>query len=111
PALEESKLDTELWLGTINGPFLDMMLGQNPTFEEFFDRWVNTILSDQKAYEYIDGVGLQWGGKHILAQLHLSYPEVRIMQTESECGDGANSWDHMEYVYNLMWQYFQNGAE
>jgi O-Glycosyl hydrolase len=110
PAFEEAGLDAEVWLGTINGPFVDMMLGMTP-FGEFFDQFINTVLSDEKARNYISGVGLQWGGKHVLEQTAASYPEVRIMQTESECGDGVNSWEHMEYIFGIMWQYFRHGAE
>ena len=33
------------------------------------------------------------------------------MQTESECGDGQNTWEYAEYVYRLMWHYFYNQAE
>lgn len=111
PALRESGLDTELWLGTINGPFVDMMFGANTPFGEFYDQFINTILSDPQARSYLTGVGLQWGGKHVLEHVEASYPEMRVMQTESECGDGQNSWTHMEYIAGLMWQYFRHGAE
>ncbi len=111
PALKESGVDTQLWLGTINGPFIDIILGAHTPFSEFFDQFANTVLSDKKAREYITGVGLQWGGKHILEQIETSFPEMRIMQTESECGDGKNSWEQMEYIAGLMWQYFRHGTE
>lgn len=111
PALKKSGLDTELWLGTINGPFIDMMFGANTLFSEFYDQFINTVLSDEQARQYVTGVGLQWGGKHVLEQVEAAYPELRVMQTESECGDGQNSWTHMEYIAGLMWQYFRHGAE
>lgn len=112
PAFEEAGLDTELWLGTINGPFADFMLpGISAPFSEFYDQFANTILSDEKARRYLHGVGLQWGGKHVMEQISLSYPELHYMQTESECGDGVNSWAHMEYISNQMWFYFKHGAE
>ncbi|WP_242964983.1 glycoside hydrolase family 30 protein [Scatolibacter rhodanostii] len=110
PLFEEQGLDTEIWLGTINGPFMDMYMN-NTAFSEFYDGFINTILSDKRAKKYIAGVGLQWGGKHVLEQVELAYPELKIMQTESECGDGQNSFEHMEYVSSLMWQYFRHGAE
>lgn len=111
PAFRNAGLDTELWLGTINGPFLDMMHGGASPFSEFYDQFVNTVLSDPEARRYLTGVGLQWGGKHILEQVEAAWPDLRLMQTESECGDGENSWTHMEYVAGLMWQYFRHGAE
>ena len=111
PAFEQSGLPTELWLGTINGPFIDFMMPQAAPFSQFYDQFANTILSDEKARNYLTGVGLQWGGKHVLQQISASYPEMRFMQTESECGDGRNTWEHMEYIFNQMWFYFRNGAE
>lgn len=112
PAFQKAGLDTEIWLGTINGPFVDFMMeGYAAPFHEFYDQFANTILSDEDAYSYITGVGLQWGGKHVAEQIRASYPEKRYMQTESECGDGKNSWEHMEYIFQLMWQFFRHGAE
>ena len=112
PAFEEAGLDTQLWLGTINGPFSDFMIPEATVpFSEFYDQFANAVLSDEKARGYLYGVGLQWGGKHMMEQITVSYPELHYMQTESECGDGANTWEHMEYIFNQMWFYFRHGAE
>ena len=75
------------------------------------NQWTNTILSDKDARTFITGLGLQWGGKHQLDQISAAYPEMRLMQTESECGAGTNSWQQMEYIWDLMWQYFKHGTE
>lgn len=112
PAFEKAELDTELWLGTINGPFVDfMMQGMAAPFSEHYDQFANTILEDKEARKYLTGVGLQWGGKHVMEQITASYPELRYMNTESECGDGQNTWEHMEYIFMQMWNYFRHGAE
>lgn len=112
PAFEKAGLDTELWLGTINGPFVDfMMQGMAAPFSEHYDQFANTVLEDAQARKYLTGVGLQWGGKHVMEQITASYPELRYMNTESECGDGRNTWEHMEYIFAQMWFYFRHGAE
>ncbi|NLK28809.1 MAG: glycoside hydrolase family 30 protein [Clostridiales bacterium] len=112
PAFEKSGMDTEIWVGTINGPFVDFMMGPGSApFSEYYDQFENTILCDKEARKYITGLGFQWGGKHVIEQTVLSYPELRYMQTESECGDGRNTWEHMEYVYRLMWHYFHHNVE
>lgn len=111
PAFENVGLSTELWLGTINGPFMDFMMAGQSSFAEFYDQFANTILSDATARGYLTGVGLQWGGKHVMEQIEASYPEMRLMQTESECGDGENTWEHMQYIFGQMWFYFRHGAE
>lgn len=112
PVFEKASRNTEIWLGTINGPFVDFRWpGVGAPYCDFFDLSSNTVLSDREARKYISGVGVQWGGKHQLEQITASYPEMRIMQTESECGDGLNEWEQAEYVFTLMWQYFRHGAE
>lgn len=112
PAFEQHHLDAEIWLGTINGPFVDFRWpGYGAPYEQFYDQFANTVLSDPKARGYLKGVGIQWGGKHQLEQIEASYPEMRIMQTESECGDGRNEWEQAEYIFMQMWYYFRHGAE
>ena len=37
-------------------------------------------------------------------------PDLRIYQTEQECGDGRNDWRHARYAWPLMKQFLRNGA-
>ena len=112
PVFEEKGIDAEIWLGTINGPFVDFQLpGYGAPFSQFYDQCVNAVLSDKEARKYISGAGFQWGGKHVIGQVALSYPEIRLMQTENECGDGRNTWEHAEYVFGLFWHYFIHNVE
>ena len=112
PAFEEAGMDTEIWMGTVNGPFNDVMMTSSDfEWTEYYDQFDNTILSDPKVRKYVKGVGVQWGGKHIVEQIRASYPELRYKLTESECGDGQNTWTSMEYIYRQMWHYFRHGAE
>ena len=110
PAFEKSGLDTQIWLGTINGPFQISARALVLPMKSFYDQFANTILSDKDARKYLTGVGVQWGGKHQLEQIEASFPEMHIMQTESECGDGRNEWEQAEYIYFLMWYFFRHGA-
>lgn len=99
----------EIWLGTLNGPFEDY--GTEEWQKTEYHRYAFPVLTDDEARSYVAGVGYQWGGKHAITQTHESFPEVRLMQTENECGDGKNSWEYMEYVFDLMKLYFRNGVE
>lgn len=108
PLFEENKLDTEIWLGTLNSPYDDYG-DENWQFGQY-NNFANTVLSDKDAKRYIKGVGYQWGGKHALLQTRIAYPEMKLIQTENECGEGKNSWEYAEYVFNLMWTYFINGV-
>ncbi|MDD3504044.1 MAG: glycoside hydrolase family 30 protein [Eubacteriales bacterium] len=112
PVFKNNDLKAEIWLGTINGPFVDFRWpGYGAPDYDFYEQFANTILSDHEARKYISGVGVQWGGKHQLEQVRSSYPDMRIMQTESECGDGLNDWAQAEYIFTQMRYYFHQGAE
>jgi len=108
PAFAEHGLNTEIWLGTINAPDPWEELIKKRTTD--FDDYAFRVLSDPEAYKYITGVGYQWAGKHAIQRTVQSYPELRYMQTENECGDGSNSWDYAKYVFNLFQHYFNNGV-
>lgn len=120
PAMERAGLDTELWLGTINGPFMDYAItgagamggvGSPQLLGEFYDQWANNVLTDPDASKYIKGVGLQWGGKHILELIDICFPHLPIMLTESECGDGSNSWAGAQYIFRQLWMYMRHRCE
>ncbi|MDR1502294.1 MAG: beta-glycosidase [Prevotella sp.] len=84
---------------------VDVMFG---TMERGNALLVDTIMQN-KSREYISQIGFQWAGKESIAKIHETYPDMKLMQTESECGDGKNSWDQCFYIWNLMKHYFNNG--
>lgn len=96
PAFRQHGLDCEIWLGTINS--------------DDYDGWANTVLRDPGARAFISGVGYQWAGKWAVQRTAMAWPEMRIMQTENECGDGRNTWQYAEYVFGLLHHYISNGT-
>lgn len=94
PKLETDHPDIELWLGTIERPQPER---------------VDEVLLNADAKRYIDGVGFQWAGKEVIGYVRKQYPNLTLMQTETECGNGSNNWAAMEYTFNLMKHYFANG--
>jgi len=94
PTFEREGIQTDIYFGTINTA--------DPEY-------VRVALRDGQASKYIKGVGFQWDGKKAIPVIHNEYPELKLMQTETECGDGANSWGYAEYTWNLMKHYFSNG--
>jgi glucosylceramidase len=92
---ELKKTSTELWLGTV----------ERPQFER-----VNVMLSDPESSKFIKGVGFQWAGKGAIAAIHEAYPTLKLMQSETECGNGSNDWPAAEYTFSLMKHYLNNGA-
>ncbi|MFW5656966.1 MAG: glycoside hydrolase family 30 protein [Bacteroidota bacterium] len=95
PALDSNFPDLELWYGTVERPFIEH---------------VDVVLQDKEASKYIDGVGFQWAGKEAIPKVNEKYPEMDLMQTETECGDGSNDWSAAEYTWNLIKHYLNNGA-
>ncbi len=96
PELAKSKRNVDIWLGTLN--------------TDDFNGWTRTVMNDSKAAPFIKGIGLQWDGKGQIQRCHEAYPELDLMQTENECGDGRNTWGYAEYVFNLIRHYLGNGA-
>ena len=96
PRFREAGADCEIWAGTIESPD--------------YDAWAHTILLDPHARAFVSGVGYQWGGKGAVQRTHQSWPELRLLQTECECGDGSNTWEYAHYVFTLLHHYLSNGA-
>jgi glucosylceramidase len=96
PCFDKQKLSTEIWLGTINHGDVRAYAG--------------IAFADEQVRKAVTGVGYQWDGKHAIAETHRLYPDKKIWQTESECGDGANDQNAGLYTYSLMKKYFEGGA-
>lgn len=95
PQFIRDGLSTEIWLGTIERPSVAK---------------IDTILSNPVSSKYIKGMGFQWGGRGALAEVHHKYPKLKIMQTETECGDGSNDWAAARHTFGLMKYYLSLGA-
>jgi glucosylceramidase len=71
---------------------------------------IDPILKDPNSSKYIKGVGFQWAGKDAVRTIHENYPDLKIYQTEQECGNGANDWAYARHAWDLMKLYLSNGA-
>jgi glucosylceramidase len=71
---------------------------------------IEAVLRDPVVSELVRGVGFQWGGKRAVAAVHSSHPELRIYQTEQECGDGRNDWRYCRYAWRQLKHYLDNGT-
>lgn len=104
PAFDQHKIDTEIWLGTLNGPETD-----DRALDTRYDDYANLVLSDKEACKYVKGVSYQWAGKYAISQTNDSWPDIRLIQSESECGDGKNTWEYARYIFELTNHYFRHG--
>jgi glucosylceramidase len=69
-----------------------------------------TVLGHPDARKYIRGIGVQWEGREIFPKLQERYPWVKLMQSESECGNGRFGWQDARHTFGLMRHYINNGA-
>lgn len=95
PGFEKENLNAEIWYGTYERPWIEK---------------IDTIMDDPDASGYIAGIGFQWAGKESIPEVYRKYPDMKLMQTESECGDGSNDWKAAEYTWSLIKHYFENGV-
>jgi glucosylceramidase len=96
PHFRAAGLACEIWAGTLE--------------RSDYDAWAHTILRDPCARAFVAGVGYQWAGKGAVQRTHQSWPELRLLQTENECGDGENTWAYAHYVFSLLHHYLSNGV-
>jgi glucosylceramidase len=78
PQLKKDQVPVEVWLGTI--PTGDIHAYTDPVFK------------DPVTNPSITGVGYQYGGQGSMLATHNAYPTKLMLQTETECYDGNDSW-------------------
>ncbi len=86
---------------------VDVMFG---TVERANQLLCDTVLMDSECKKYITAVGFQWAGKGAIAGVHKTYPDMKLYQTEQECGDGKNDWKGADYSWSLLKHYFDCGT-
>lgn len=100
PVFEKRGLKTEIYLGTINDD--DDRGG--------YAYWVEPSITDPKTRGYLDGLGCQWDSAPTMAETHLLHPDLKLMQTEAECGNHENNWGFAEYQFGLAMKWFAAGT-
>ena len=95
PMLKLTHRDVQIWHGTMNTDRLDD---------------VEQVLNDARAARYITGAGFQWEGKDIVGKVRRLHPDLPLMCTENECGDGSNDWNAAEHTFGTMKQYIDGGV-
>lgn len=95
PAFKTSIPDAEIWYGT---------------YERASVEKIDTIMQNPVTSKYITGISFQWAGKNAIPGIHAKYTNLKLMQSETECGNGSNDWKAAEYTFSLMKHYFENGV-
>ncbi len=101
PTLKKQNEAIEIWIGFNGDP-------QNGG-DNVNDRLI-TVLEDPKASAFIAGIAFQYDSKNQIADAHELYPDKKLMQSESICFNGDNSWDQAMELYRLMKRHLDGGA-
>lgn len=107
PEMEKSGCTADLYFGTTNGG--GMREGYD--LNKGFNKYANNVMMDRKARKYVKGFAYQWEGKDVVARTKQAYPEMPIVQSENECGNGQNTYDYAMYVFELLRHYITSGVE
>lgn len=94
PALRKQHPDVKLYLGTFNTNRLD---------------YVDKIVAGLK--DCVAGLGFQWEGRENLTEIHRKYPGLKLISSESECGNGSMDWSAGEHTFMLLGDYIGKGCE
>lgn len=107
PRFQSRAVPAEIWLATL----------QDPNYADF----PATVLGDPRALSYISAVGLQWGGLAIAPDLARDHPGLRLVETETECGNdpwapgfdprrAPNDWAYGVYTWRKIVAFLDAGA-
>ncbi|MBQ9362041.1 MAG: glycoside hydrolase family 30 protein [Bacteroidaceae bacterium] len=61
--------------------------------------------------DHVKAIGLQWEGRLIIDSLHTRYPNLHLISTESECGNGSMDWRAGEHTFHLLADYIGRGCD
>lgn len=105
PELEAHGIKTDLWLGTMNGPE-----GDHRWSITRYHQYAGIVMEDEVCRRAVKGIAYQWAGKSAVQATHDAYPDLELIQSESECGDGTNTWTFAMYIFEMIRHYFRNGV-
>ncbi len=100
PTFTREKVDAKIFLGTIN----DSARGG-------YAFWVAPSLLDPQARRYVAGLACQWSGDTTMRETHFLHPDLKLMQSEAECGKtNSNDWAFGQTQFELARKWFEAGA-
>lgn len=96
PMFVKKRIAAKIWLGA-----LDAEHYADPT---------RTVLSDPMAMQFLAGVACQHGATDTLARIRRAFPDIPMMQSDCEEGDGQNTWDQAHRTFDVVQQALVSGA-
>jgi glucosylceramidase len=94
PTLKAKHPDVKLYLGTFNTNRQD---------------YVQKIVNGLK--DKVEGLGFQWEGRENLDYMREHHPNLHLVSSESECGNGNMDWHAGEHTFFLLHEYVGRGCD
>lgn len=103
PLVRQSEIpvvrDVEIWHGTIHPKTTD---------PEEFGKEIRPAFKLNAGK--ITGAGFQWKGVNFIEKTKEEFPDIKLMATETRCGDGSNDWEYAEQTWGDMYSYLGKGV-
>ena len=92
PTLRRLHPEVKLYLGTFN-----------TNRRDYVEKIVDHLQND------VNGLGFQWEARENLAAIRQRYPNLKLICSESECGNGSMDWNAAEHTFFLLSDNLGNG--
>ena len=94
PTLKEKHPAVKLYVGTFN-----------TNRQDYVQRIVNGLQG------CVEGLGFQWEGRENLDYMREHHPDLHMVSSESECGNGQMDWRAGEHTFYLLHEYIGRGCD
>lgn len=94
PSLRAKLPHVKTYIGTFNTNRLD-----------YLERIVDSL------QDHVEGIGLQWEGRDNIVAIRQRYPDLHLVSSESECGNGSMDWAAGEHTFHLLADYIGHGCD
>ena len=94
PTLRAKHPEVKLYVGTFN-----------TNRQDYVQRIVNGLQG------CVEGLGFQWEGRENLDYMREHHPDLHMVSSESECGNGQMDWRAGEHTFYLLHEYIGRGCD
>ena len=94
PTLRAKHPEVKLYAGTFN-----------TNRQDYVQRIVNALQG------CVEGLGFQWEGRENLDYMREHHPDLHMVSSESECGNGQMDWRAGEHTFYLLHEYIGRGCD
>ena len=95
PALRDHRINTKIWLGTFTDSQKTLCM---------------PAINDDKTINMIEAVCFQWWGAPLAHEIYRKYKNLKLIQSETKCGNGRNDWKYAEEQFDCFKEFLNAGV-